>query len=103
MGRQTQLHLSPKDVNVLLVAMHDKEPLEVAVRSGSAASLERLAFIPENMTGTHWFCGANVLPRTHKGVAHYWRSRRRVRRLHRLQRFAFVVSVCTNRADHCHG
>lgn len=51
MGRQTQLHLFPKDVNDLLVAMHDKEPFEVALRSGSTGNLERLAFIPENMTG----------------------------------------------------
>ena len=49
MGRQTQLHVLPKDVNELLIAMHDKEPLEVALRSGSTAALERLAFIPENI------------------------------------------------------
>lgn len=36
MGRQTQLHVLPKDLNELLVAMHDREPLEVALRSGSA-------------------------------------------------------------------
>jgi hypothetical protein len=51
MGRQTQLHVFPKDVNDLLVAMHDKEPLEVALRSGNAATPERQAFIPEDMSG----------------------------------------------------
>jgi len=51
MGRQTQLHVLPKDVNALLVAMHDKEPLEVALRSGNAATPERLAFITKNMGG----------------------------------------------------
>lgn len=51
MGRQTQLHVFPKGVNDLLVAMHDKEPLEVALRSGSTPSPERLAFLPENMNG----------------------------------------------------
>jgi hypothetical protein len=51
MGRQTQLHLFPKDVNELLVAIHDKEPLEVALRSGNTAAPERLAFIPENIGG----------------------------------------------------
>jgi hypothetical protein len=51
MGRQTQLHVLPKDVNALLVAMHDKEPLEVALRSGNTATPERLAFIPENIRG----------------------------------------------------
>jgi hypothetical protein len=51
MGRQTQLHALPKDVNDLLVAMHDNEPLEVALRSGSAATPERQAFISENMSG----------------------------------------------------
>ena len=51
MGRQTQLHVLPKDVNDLLVAMHNNEPLEVALRSGKAATPERQAFIPENMSG----------------------------------------------------
>lgn len=51
MGRQTQLHVFSKDVNDLLVAMHDKETLEIALRSGSTANPERLAFIPENMNG----------------------------------------------------
>jgi hypothetical protein len=51
MGRQTQLHLLPQDLNNLLVAMHDKEPLEVALRSGGTANPERLAFFPENMSG----------------------------------------------------
>jgi len=51
MGRQTQLHVLPEDVNALLVAMYDTEPLEVALRSGNAAIPERLAFIPENMGG----------------------------------------------------
>lgn len=51
MGRQTQLHALPKDLNALLVAMHEKEPLEVALRSGNSASPECLAFVPENMTG----------------------------------------------------
>lgn len=51
MGRQTQLHILPKDLNELLVAMHDKEPLEVALRIGSSARPERLAFVPDNMAG----------------------------------------------------
>lgn len=51
MGRQTQLHVLAKDVNDLLVAMHDKEPLEVALRSGKAAAPERLGFVPENLSG----------------------------------------------------
>jgi hypothetical protein len=41
MGRQTQLHVFPKDVNELLVAMHDKEALEVALRRGTAPIPER--------------------------------------------------------------
>src|SRR5690349_4491827 len=51
MGRQTQLHVRAKDVNELVVAMHGKEPLEVALRSGTAAVPERLAFLPENING----------------------------------------------------
>ncbi len=51
MGRQTQLHMLPKDLNELLVALHDKEPLEVALRSGNSATLERHAFIPDSMSG----------------------------------------------------
>ena len=51
MGRQTQLHVLPKDVNELLVAMHDKEPFEVALRTGNTAAPERLAFVPENISG----------------------------------------------------
>ncbi len=50
MGRQTRLHLLPKDVNDLLLAMHDYEPLEVALRNGDAATPKRQAFIPENMS-----------------------------------------------------
>ena len=51
MGRQIQLHLFPKDVNELLIAMHGREPLEVAMRSGNSAVPERLAFVPDNMAG----------------------------------------------------
>jgi hypothetical protein len=51
MGRQTQLHVLPKDLNELLVAMHDKEPLEVALRRGNSATPERQSFIPDNMSG----------------------------------------------------
>jgi hypothetical protein len=51
MGRQIQLHVLPKDVNELLVAMHEREPLEVAMRRGNSAMPERLAFVPENMSG----------------------------------------------------
>ena len=51
MGRQTQLHVLPKDLNELLVAMHEKEPLEVALRIGNTAVPETLAFVPENLTG----------------------------------------------------
>ena len=51
MGRQTQLHVFPKDVNELLVAMHDKEALEVALRRGTSPIPERLAFLPENLNG----------------------------------------------------
>ena len=50
-GRQTQLHVLAKDVNELLIAMHDKEPLEVALRSGKTAVPERMAFLPENISG----------------------------------------------------
>ena len=51
MGRQTQLHLLPADVNELLVAMQDKERLKVALRRGNTATPEHLALIPENMSG----------------------------------------------------
>jgi|ERR1700732_5033441 hypothetical protein len=51
MGRQTQLHVLPKDLNELLVALHDKEPLEAALRRGNSATPERLAFIPDNICG----------------------------------------------------
>ena len=51
MGRQTQLHVLAKDVNELLLAVHDQEPLEVALRSGKTAIPERLAFVPENLSG----------------------------------------------------
>jgi hypothetical protein len=51
MGRQTQLLVLPKDLNELLVAIHDKEPLEAALRRGNSATPERLAFIPDNMSG----------------------------------------------------
>jgi hypothetical protein len=51
MGRQTQLHVLAEDVNELLIAVHDKIALEVAVRSGKAATSERLAFVPENVSG----------------------------------------------------
>jgi hypothetical protein len=51
MGRQTQLHLFPKDLNELLVAMQDKEPLEAAMKSGNTPTPERLAFVPENISG----------------------------------------------------
>jgi hypothetical protein len=46
-----QLHVLPKDLNELLVAMHDKEPLEVAMQRGNSATPERQAFIPDNMSG----------------------------------------------------
>ena|ERR1700678_3938644 len=49
MGRQTQLHALPKDLNELLIAMHAKEALEVALRTGSTAHPERLGFVPDNM------------------------------------------------------
>jgi|SRR5580700_2522358 hypothetical protein len=51
MGRQIQIHVLPKDVNALLVAMRDKEPLEIAMRSGNSATPERLAFLPEDASG----------------------------------------------------
>ena len=51
MGRQTQLHVLPKDLNELLIALREKEPLEVSLRSGNSATLERHAFIPDNMSG----------------------------------------------------
>ena len=51
MGRQIQLHILPKDVNDLLVAMHNREPLEVAMQRGNSATPERLAFIPESLSG----------------------------------------------------
>ena len=35
MGRQTQPHMLPPDVNDLLVAMHGKQLLEVALRIGN--------------------------------------------------------------------
>jgi hypothetical protein len=50
-GRQTQLHVLAKDVNELLIAMHGKEPLEVAFRRGNAVTPERLPFVPENIDG----------------------------------------------------
>lgn len=51
MGRQTQLHALPKDVNELLIAMHPKEALEAALRTGNTAEPEGLAFVPDNMSG----------------------------------------------------
>ena len=42
MGRQTQLHVLPKDVNDLLVVMQDKEPLEVALKRGNSPSPSRV-------------------------------------------------------------
>jgi hypothetical protein len=51
MGRQTQLHVLPKDLNELLVALHGKEPLQAALRRGNSATLQRPAFIPDNMIG----------------------------------------------------
>jgi hypothetical protein len=51
MGRQTQLYVLPKDLNELLVAMHDEEPLEVALRRGNSATPERQSFIPDDMSG----------------------------------------------------
>lgn len=51
MGRQTQLHMLPKDVNELLVAMHVREPLEAALQRGNSETPERIAFIPDNMCG----------------------------------------------------
>jgi hypothetical protein len=51
MGRQIRLHFLPKDVNELLVAMHDREPLEAAMRRGNSATPQRLPFIPENISG----------------------------------------------------
>jgi len=51
MGRQIQIHVLPKDVNALLVAMRDKEPWEIAMRSGNSATPERLAFLPEDASG----------------------------------------------------
>jgi len=51
MGRQTQLHMLPKDVNELLVAMHVREPLEAALQRGNSETPERIAFIPDKMCG----------------------------------------------------
>jgi hypothetical protein len=51
MSRQTQLHVLAKDVNELLMAIHPKEPLEVALRGGKTATPERLGFVPENLSG----------------------------------------------------
>ena len=51
MGRQTQLHVLSRDLNELLVAMHDKEPMHVALRRGNSATLERQSFIPDNLSG----------------------------------------------------
>jgi hypothetical protein len=51
MGRQIQLHALTKDVNELLIAMHDKEPLELAIPRGSSAAPDQLVFVPDNMHG----------------------------------------------------
>src|SRR5512133_4216840 len=51
MGRQVQLHVLPRDVNELLVAMHDKEPLDVAWKSGDTAVVRPLGFISDNLKG----------------------------------------------------
>jgi len=51
MGRQTHLHVFPKDVNELLVAMHDEELFEVALRTGPTTAPDRLPFIPDNLGG----------------------------------------------------
>ena len=51
MSRQTQLHVFPQDVNELIAAFRNIEPLEAALQSGNAATPERLAFIPEKVMG----------------------------------------------------
>jgi hypothetical protein len=51
MGRQIRLHLLPEDVNELIVAMHDKEPLELAMQHGNSEKPKRLVFISESMSG----------------------------------------------------
>jgi hypothetical protein len=51
MGRQIQIHAFPADINKLVIAMYDKEPIEIAVRRGKTAIPDRLAFIPDNLSG----------------------------------------------------
>ncbi len=51
MGRQTQLHIFPRDVNDLLIAMHAKEPLQLALERGNTATPEPLAFAPDSAMG----------------------------------------------------
>lgn len=51
MGRQTQLHVLPKDLNELVIALQYKLPLQVALSRGNSANPERLASIPDSMSG----------------------------------------------------
>lgn len=51
MGRQIQIHALPSDINDLVIAMRDKEPIQIATRRGKTATPNRLAFIPDNLSG----------------------------------------------------
>lgn len=50
MGRQIQIHATLADINSLVIALRDTE-VEIALRSGNAATPERLAFIPDALNG----------------------------------------------------
>jgi len=59
MGRETQLHLLPKDVNQILVAMHDKERQEVPLRIRILPPPEHLRSSLKTGTYRLWSCRAN--------------------------------------------
>lgn len=51
MGRQIQIHALPSDISNLIVAVHGKESVEMALWSGSTDIPERMAFLPDSVNG----------------------------------------------------
>ena len=50
MGRQIQIHATPADINNLVIGLRDSD-VEMALQRGNTATPERLAFIPDNLSG----------------------------------------------------
>jgi hypothetical protein len=51
MGRQIQIHALPSDINSLINAVYGSESVEMALWSGNTTVPERIAFLPDNLTG----------------------------------------------------